>query len=396
MTLDASTLQFAEGVVTFAGGLILLINWWQDRAAWGAFWWAAANCGLGMGVALLAQRASLPNYASDIVAPVIMDVSTVLAWIAARIFNRGSIRPLPVIAAVSACGALLIFTGAYASGQLAAALGQGMAGCLYAAGAFEFWLARGERLRGRWLMISVLGSMAISLFLLAAEFSFTTLSLWIASIAWLGIIHFATLIYGVGSTVFLVMMLKDRSETKHKAAALIDPLTGLANRRAFMGRAESMLGGSLRDNIPISLLAFDLDYFKGVNDRFGHPVGDHVLRIFTSVLSRVLRPADIAGRIGGEEFLAALPGCSSEAALAIARRIRGAFQDDARFMNGKRVGATISVGVATAPEHGRSVADVIAGADGALYRAKDLGRNRVMLADANSRDLNLATVVRIA
>jgi diguanylate cyclase (GGDEF)-like protein len=267
---------------------------------------------------------------------------------------------------------------------------------LYAAAAIEFWLTRGEKLRGRWPMISVLGLMAVSLFLLAAEFTFTTLALPMASIGWLGIIHFATLGYGVGSAVFLVMMLKDRSEAKHKAAALIDPLTGLANRRAFMDRAERMLDRNLRENSPISLLAFDLDYFKEVNDTFGHPTGDHVLRIFAAVLSRTLRPADSGGRIGGEEFCAVLAGCGAEAALAIARRIRSAFVDDARFVNGQRVGATVSVGVATAIVHGSTLADIIASADHALYRAKKLGRNRVMLAESNSRDPDPGAVIRVA
>jgi len=192
------------------------------------------------------------------------------------------------------------------------------------------------------------------------------------------------------------MMLNERSEAMHKAASLIDPLTGLPNRRAFMDRAERLFDRSDREEKPISLLAFDLDRFKEINDAFGHPTGDQVLRTFADVLSRTLRPADIAGRIGGEEFVAALPGCGSEAALAIARRIRGTFQDNARFMNGQRVGATVSVGVATTPTHGRGVAEIIASADGALYQAKNLGRNRVMLADANSRDPDPAVVVKIA
>src|SRR5476649_664436 len=111
---------------------------------------------------------------------------------------------------------------------------------------------------------------------------------------------------------------------------------------------------------------------------------------------RALRPVDIAGRMGGEEFAVALPGCSVEAALAIARRVRSTFQDEARFVNGQRVGATLCVGVATAPEHGCSLADIIASADAALYRAKGLGRNRVMLAQGNSTGSVPATVARIA
>ncbi|MGA2794516.1 MAG: GGDEF domain-containing protein [Roseiarcus sp.] len=396
MTFDVSTLAFAEGFVSFAGGLILLITWWQDRAAWAAFWWASANCGAGVGVTLLALHAVLPAYASTIIGPLILDLCAVLAWVAAGIFNRGRIRPYPVLAGAAAWIALLILTGAYASGQLAVALGWGISGCLYGAAAIEFWLGRNEKLRGRWPMIFLLGLMAIALFLLTIEFSFSTLALPMASISWLGIIHFVTLIYAVGSAAFLVMMLRGRSEAKHRAAALIDPLTGLPNQRAFMERAERMFDRTGRDEIPISLLAFDLDRFKSINDAFGHPTGDQVLRIFADVLSRALRPADMAARIGGEEFALALPGCGDQAALAIARRIRDTFQDDARFLNGRRLDATVSVGVATAPERGCSLDDIIASADGALYRAKGLGRNHVMAAESNSRDPPASVVTRIA
>jgi diguanylate cyclase (GGDEF)-like protein len=109
-----------------------------------------------------------------------------------------------------------------------------------------------------------------------------------------------------------------------------------------------------------------------------------------------MRPADIAGRIGGEEFAVALPGCSIEAALAIARRVQSTFQDDARFVNGQSIGATLCVGVATGPQHGCSLADIIASADAALYRAKGLGRNRVVLAQNNSGDPDPTVVARIA
>ena len=398
MIFDVSTLAFSEGFVSFAGGLILLIIWWQDRAAWAAFWWAAANCGAGVGITLLALHAVLPAYAATIVGPLILDVCAVLAWVAARIFNRGRIGPYPVLAALVAGIALLMLTRSYASEQFAVALGWGISGGLYGAAAIEFWLARGEMLRGRWPMIFLLSSMAVALFLLTIEFTFSTLALPMASISWLGIIHFVTLIYAIGSAVFLVMMLKGRSEATHKAAALIDPLTGLPNRRAFIERAERIFGRSERDANPISLLAFDLDRFKDINDAFGHPTGDQVLRIFAGVLSRALRPADMAGRLGGDEFALALPGCGDQAALAIARRIRDTFQDDARFLNGQRVDATVSVGVATPSEHERGFIDIIASADGALYRAKGLGRNRVVLADADgdSRDPGSSSVVRIA
>jgi two-component system, NtrC family, C4-dicarboxylate transport sensor histidine kinase DctB len=82
-----------------------------------------------------------------------------------------------------------------------------------------------------------------------------------------------------------------------------------------MNRAQRIFDRSERDQDPVSLLEFDLDRFKEINDIFGHPVRDHVLRIFADILTKALRAADIAGRLGGEEFAAVLPGCGSQAAL---------------------------------------------------------------------------------
>jgi diguanylate cyclase (GGDEF)-like protein len=395
MRFDVSTLTFAGGVVAFASGLFLLMHWWQARGDRAALSWGAASCGIGVGVVLLALQDILPAYASTVVGPLILDVCAAGTWAAARIFNRGSIEERrPLIVAVGVWIAILIISGAAGHDRFAAALGLAVSASLYAAGAIEFWWARRERLRGRWPMISLMSMYAISVFLLAIEVCLFRPILETPSTSWLGIINFLGLIYAGGSAISLVTMLKDRSEIKHRAAALIDPLTGLANRRAFMDSAQRMFERHEADATPISLLAFDLDRFKRINDTYGHPTGDHVLGIFADVLSKAVRPADTAGRLGGEEFALALPGCSGAAALVIARRIQSAFQKDAHFVNGRPVNATVSVGVATAPEHGVSLIDIIASADSALYCAKDLGRNRVMLAVRNSPDPD--TVIRIA
>jgi diguanylate cyclase (GGDEF)-like protein len=393
MSFDLSTLAFAAGVVAFASGLVLLISWWQDRGAWAALWWAAASCGIGSGITMLALNAVLPFFVSHVLGPLIINLCAVLTLAATRIFNHGSVKTYPMSAAVSAWIAVFIAIGAAGHQQIAAALGAGVAACCYAASAVDFWLGRGEQLRGRWPMISLLGLEAVSLFLVAVGFVSSTPPILLPPINWFGIIDFVGLVYSAGSATFLIIMLKERSEARHKAAARIDPLTGLANRRAFMSRAQRIFDRGEGDQDPITLLAFDLDRFKEINDTFGHPVGDHVLRIFADVLSKALRPADIAGRLGGEEFAAVLPGCGSQAALAIAARIRGAFQEEARFINGQRVAATVSVGVAA---QSGSLADTLSNADGALYRAKDLGRNRVVTADHASRESGPETIVRIA
>lgn len=396
MTLDVYTLTFAGGIVAFASGLFLSLHWWQAREDRAALWWGAASCASGIGITMLALPAILPAYLSTIAAPLMLDVCAASMWAAARIFNRGSIELRPFIVAVAVWIAILAVMGAIGQERLAAASGLGISASLYATAAIEFWLGRAERLRGRWPMIAVLSLDATALVLAAVDIYTSEFFSVLPSLNRFGLIHIVGLIYSGGSAISLVTMLKDRSEIKQKAAALIDPLTGLANRRAFTDRAPRLLDGNSRDGVPISLLAFDLDRFKKVNDTFGHPTGDMVLQIFADILSRAARSTDVAARIGGEEFALVLPGCDDEAALAIARHIRSAFQNDARLVNGERVGATVSVGVATAPEHGRSLADIIASADSALYRAKSLGRNRVVLASGNSPDPGAAIITRIA
>jgi diguanylate cyclase (GGDEF)-like protein len=290
----------------------------------------------------------------------------------------------------------LTIVGAFGGEEIATAFGAGVSGCLYTAAAIEYWWGRAERLRGRWPMISSLGVFAIALFLASASFLTATHYLPMPAINWLGIVHFAGLGYAIVAAICLITMLTERSEVIYKTAALTDALTGLANRRAFMDRAQRMFDRNAVDDIPISLLAFDLDRFKGINDTFGHLMGDQVLRMFADVLSWTLRPADISARFGGEEFVVVLPGCSIQAALAIADRIRSAFQDNTLFVGGHRVGATVSVGVASSFGQASSLASILASADRALYRAKASGRNRIMQAESDDLDSSPPNVIRIA
>jgi hypothetical protein len=240
MPFDASTLEFAGGVVALASGLFLLIHWWQARGDRAALSWGIASCGIGVGVVLLSLQGTLPAYASNVAGPLILDIAAAWTWAASRIFNRGSIKHRPLIVAVGVWIATLIVSGATGHERFAAGFGSTVSALLYAAGAVEFWRARSEQLRGRWAMISLLSMFAISIFMLAVEVSLFRPILEMPSTSWLGAIRFLGLIYAGGSALSLVTMLKDRSEIKYRAAALIDPLTGLANRRSFMDAAQRM------------------------------------------------------------------------------------------------------------------------------------------------------------
>ncbi len=135
------------------------------------------------------------------------------------------------------------------------------------------------------------------------------------------------------------------------------------------------------------MLLFDLDRFKTINDRFGHRAGDAVLALFTRSALQSLRPLDLLGRIGGEEFVALLPGVNTETAITVAERVRTNFADAASEVHGHPVAATVSVGIASTTQGGYDFDALYAVADAALYRAKQKGRNRT---EAGGPDPDLA------
>jgi diguanylate cyclase (GGDEF)-like protein len=397
MSLDIATLTLAGGIVALASGLFLISYWWHDRTATAALWWSAANCGLGLGVILLGLHAELPAALYRFVAPLLLEFCAALAWLAARVLNRGRIgNPIAVVGAVIALMLVPFALGATLDARSAGAVRQAISGLFYAAAALELWLGRGERLDGRAPMMGLLGLQAVALILAAIDRFGSNHLLPVPPLGWFGIIHFVGLIYAVGTTIFLTTMLKQRSEAGHKAAALTDPLTGLPNRRAFMERAAALVGQHAQSGAALSLLAFDLDRFKTINDRFGHPVGDAVLQVFAEVLTRNCRKTDLSARNGGEEFAALLPDCDVQTALARAARIRTDFQERARFLHATQLDATVSVGVATASDGLCVLGDLIACADKALYQAKASGRNRVVLGSLDGRPEDPANVIRIA
>ena len=191
--------------------------------------------------------------------------------------------------------------------------------------------------------------------------------------AWLTVISTESLLATISTAFILLAMAKERAELRHKTAATKDPLTGLANRRSFFQEAARLMQTS---NRPVALLMIDLDHFKSINDQFGHTVGDDVLRIFAKTASANLRPSDLVGRLGGEEFAVLLPAASQESAWLVAERLRSAFAAAAASVSGLSIQATASVGLSIL-DPGQDMSTLLDLADQALYRAKAGGRNRV-------------------
>jgi diguanylate cyclase (GGDEF)-like protein len=165
-------------------------------------------------------------------------------------------------------------------------------------------------------------------------------------------------------------------------AASTDPLTGLANRGALnVGLAERLASSRARGSA-VALLLFDVDHFKRINDSYGHPAGDAVLRTIAATLADGVRKDDLAARYGGEEFAIVLSGAPPDVATALAERIRATLASTPMPVQTSEgpLRVTISVGVANAPKCGTRPDELLAASDRALYEAKQSGRNRVAVA----------------
>ncbi len=164
--------------------------------------------------------------------------------------------------------------------------------------------------------------------------------------------------------------------------ATVDGLTGLLNRRAFLDATEREISRCKRSGETFGFAMFDLDLFKRINDNYGHPVGDKVLRLFADTLRGVVRPHDLLGRYGGEEFALLMPGIDRTAAAAIVERCRRVVETCSLAHGNAALRVTTSAGVAAFNKDGSDLEVLIKAADAALYRAKAAGRNCVRMASA--------------
>jgi diguanylate cyclase (GGDEF)-like protein len=197
---------------------------------------------------------------------------------------------------------------------------------------------------------------------------------------WLTMLSFEALLFTIAIAFILLAMAKERTEFRHKTEAMIDSLTGIANRRAFLHEGTLLMQRQNVDKRPAAVLLIDLDHFKSINDRFGHAIGDRVLQVFAETASANVKTTDLVGRLGGEEFAAVLYDAGREQALLVAERIRTAFAATAVEVDGRPVKATASIGMVINEDPTFDVSALLAQADHALYHAKERGRNRVEIA----------------
>jgi diguanylate cyclase (GGDEF)-like protein len=319
-----------------------------------------------------------------------------LTWTGARVFDYQ--RPQPILMFAGAAVWLVVcrLPGVVGSLDVRVLLSSGIITAYTWATAYEFWRGRSEPLVSRWPAIFMLfahGSLYLLRSPLGAMLPFSPTVNEMFESVWLTVLSFEALLFTIAIAFILLAMAKERTEHRHKTASLIDPLTGIANRRSFLQDGEILLKRQASDPCAIAVMLLDLDHFKSINDRFGHAVGDRVLQLFTQAGSRCMRRMDLFGRLGGEEFAVLLYDTSRDKALAAAEEIRSTFETATRDVEGKPINATVSIGMVISHDAVLDLSALLAQADHALYRAKDSGRNRVEIA---SIDLVLERIKRPA
>jgi diguanylate cyclase (GGDEF)-like protein len=312
----------------------------------------------------------------------ILFLAFAVTWTGARVFDGRRPLPLAMVAGsvvwLVACHLPII----NASFEFRFLIASGIITTYTWLTAYEFWRGRAEPLVSRWPAIFLLfahGSLFLLRTPLGAVLPWPPANQAFESV-WLTALSFEALMFTISIAFILLAMAKERAEFLHRTAAMIDPLTGIANRRSFLSDATELTSSNAATAHPTAVLLMDLDHFKSINDRFGHAVGDRVLQIFAESTRETIRASDLFGRLGGEEFAVVLRNVRREDAIILAECIHRHFVEAAAYVDGYATRATVSIGVVISDDTTLDMPALLAQADQALYYAKERGRNRVEVA----------------
>jgi diguanylate cyclase (GGDEF)-like protein len=378
MSLDGHTLLALTAVIAVTLGGLIIFCWTQGRRDIYLAFWGGGDILAGIAAGLLFARGALPDFISINLANALTALAYGVMFAAAREFGGKKTRLGWVSAGallwLAACG----FPPFYASQSLRIATMSAVFAAYTVATGLQFWRGRGQPLPSRMPAIVFLFIHAAACACRIPIAFFGGLSApHLAAGAWFDVLVFESLIHVLAMAILVVSMAKERAEREQRSVASTDELTGAASRRAFLADGAVRIDAAARKSAAASLLLIDLDHFKNINDNFGHEAGDRMLRAFAECAAGVLRPGDLLGRIGGEEFAALLVGLDAEAAIKAAERMRRAVETIEFAERPAGVQISVSIGVSTAARSERTLGEMLREADRALYRAKSAGRNRV-------------------
>lgn len=375
-SLDIPTLLIVAVSLATLLGLFLILAWAQQREVRALAWWGSAYLIGASSMAMWGTPAPILG-----IPLAVTEALTFLAcgmiWSGVRLFHGRRVTPLGTCAGalgwLIANDFLMLEVGSATRIALAASV---VAAYTFVI-AFELWRERRKSMFSRFAAF-VVPSLHATIFLMPIGIR-ALLPQAFAS-TWVTLLALEAIIYGVGTAFIVLLMVKDHHVHIYRHAATTDALTGLLNRRAFMEHARNLCAARGRRCEPVTLLMFDLDKFKSINDTYGHGVGDDVLRVFAQVAGSSMRATDIVARLGGEEFAAILPG-DMEVARKVAERVRTNFEIAGKVVGEHAIGGTVSIGAATSHAPVTDIDALINRADEALYKAKHNGRNRMEAAD---------------
>ena len=385
MNLDVNTLFLVTIYVESILGLLLLFAWVQNSEITAVAWWGCAHLLRAGSITLFGMYGQLPDVFTIDFANAILLTSFAVTWTGARIFDGGKPAPVGLLAGA----AFWLFVSRMPlfadSMDFRSLLSAGIIAAYTWLTVAEFWRGRAEPLVSRLPAIFMLFAHGC-LFLLRTPLS--AMLPWspakqVFGSVWLTVLSSEALLFTIAIAFIMLAMAKERAEQSHKTAAMVDPLTGLVNRRGFFQETMRIAKRQTENPQLAAVLLIDLDNFKSINDRFGHAVGDKVLQIFAESAMETVRPSDFVGRLGGEEFAAVLHNVGRDRALVIAERLRSAFAEATSRVDGCAVGATASVGMVFSDRPEFDISELLVQADKALYEAKERGRNRVEVASSD-------------
>jgi diguanylate cyclase (GGDEF)-like protein len=374
MNLDVNTLFMVTIYVEAILGLLLLFAWAQNTQIHAVAWWGFAHLIRAASIVLFGMYGSAPDLITIDLANALLFTAFAVTWTGARVFDGRPVEPVYLVTGAVIWLLVCRLPVLAEAIETRAMIASGIITAYTWLTAYEFWRGRNEQLVSRWPAIFMLFAHG-ALFLLRTPL--VMLLPWsptnMYGSVWLTVLSFEALLFTISIAFILLAMAKERTELRHRTAAMVDPLTGIANRRAFLHDAGQMAKRHAASPKPTAVLLIDLDHFKSINDRFGHALGDRVLEMFTTSARQSIRATDLIGRLGGEEFAALLYDTSLEKAVAAAERMRDNFARVAQDVGGRPVCALCR----RDPRRARSAG---AGRPGALFRQgkrPQPGRGRV-------------------
>jgi diguanylate cyclase (GGDEF)-like protein len=378
MSFDTSTLYlFATMVAGMLGAMLVFFGRQENIPA--LKWWGTAYLLGAASVALWTVGGSKLGAPLSLALNAVGFVACGMVWNASRVFHgRKPNLPGLGLGAIVWVAAVLLLPPE--DGALRLTVGAAIVAVYAALTAAQLWNERRRSMQQRWptIVVPLLHGAVLMLPILLGDLLRPHDETFSSSI-WVTAFSIELVLYAIGTVFVIFMLVSDRAVTVHKTAASVDPLTGMFNRRGFAEACSRVIEREAKAGRPVTVMIFDIDHFKSINDRFGHPAGDEILKLFATVVINNVRISDLSGRVGGEEFAALLP-CSLEEGVIVAERVREAFETSGITCDEGAVDTTVSIGVAGGPA-GTELEVLLAAADTALYQAKRSGRNRVEAAE---------------